>query len=104
MANNENSNLGKAAAGLLVAAIGGLFYLIGSGLTKAVRKINGMRKVNELVRKGLADGLTDAQIVQAFYDDAEKQFGRPLTAAERGKIEAIFFKEKARVQKRRTYN
>jgi hypothetical protein len=94
MANSggDNKHLGIAAA--LAVAIGGLIYSTVKLIAHLFRRDKEGRKVAELVHKGLADGLTEEQIVQAFYDDAEKQFGRALTSREKSKIIALVHKEK----------
>ncbi|MGA7194324.1 MAG: hypothetical protein WBW94_11905 [Anaerolineales bacterium] len=90
--NDKDKNWG------LFAVLFGAIFTILWGIFKTVKNVHhrgeGIKKIRDVIREGLRIGLTDDQILQSFYDDASKQFGRELTVSEKSEIDIIFDKER----------
>jgi hypothetical protein len=98
MATSGGNNKNPVLIALLVSVVVGFFYIIAEAMRRIYRRSQESPKVARLVRSGFADGLNEEQIAQAFCDDAEKQFGRPLKPSEIAKIKNLVLKEKTKIE------
>ncbi len=67
-------------------------------ISHLIARQRGYEKASALAREGFEKGLTEEQIVKAFFDDARKQLRRPLTESDKEKIRNIVRKERTRPQ------
>ncbi len=92
MVNSSNkNNWGEA---FLIAVVAGLFYGIFRAIRQLVLRSKATKKAKWLARKGFEDGLTEEEIINVFYADAEKQLMRELTESEKDRIKKIVINEK----------